>query len=77
MGQEGILDQSAWKTNLGFTFEWLFGNKFARLWWEHECRRAYEDFPEIVEYVDEAIIGLSDDTTIKGWEVIQSELKTQ
>jgi hypothetical protein len=41
LGQEGILDQSAWKTSLGFTFEWLFGNKFSRLWWEHEGRRTY------------------------------------
>ena len=31
LGQEGILDQSAWKTDLGLTFEWLFGNKFSRL----------------------------------------------
>jgi hypothetical protein len=77
LGQEGILEQSAWESNLGFTFEWLFGNKFSRLWWQHEGRRAYGDFPEIVEYIDEAIIGLSDDTTIRGWEEIQSELKSQ
>ena len=77
LGQEGILDQSAWKTDLGFTFEWLFGNKFSRLWWQHEGRRGYGDYPEIVEFVDEGIIGLTDDTTIKGWEAIQLELKTQ
>ena len=78
LGQEGILDEDAWKsTHLGFTFEWLFGNRFGRLWWEYEGRRAYRDLPEIVEYVDGAIEGMPEDLSIRSWEKIQSELRTE
>lgn len=76
LGQEGILDPLAWKSDIGFTFEWLFGNRFSRLWWEQEGRRTYQSYPEIVEYVDKAIGRVSDDSTIQGWERIQSELKS-
>ena len=75
LGQEGILDRDEWKTaDLGFTFEWMFGNRFGRLWWEYEGRRGYADLPEIVEFVDGAIEGMPEDLSIGSWEKIQLEL---
>ena len=78
LGQEGVLDEDAWKSgDLGFSFEWLFGNKFGRLWWEHEGRRAYSGTPEIVDFVDSAINGISEDTSIRSWEKIREDLKNE
>ena len=77
LGQEGILEEGAWKKDLGFSFEWLFGNKFGRLWWEHEGRRVYSDYPEIVDFVDSAINGMPEDISTRSWEKIQDELTSE
>ena len=62
LAQEGIFDEDDWKeTNIGFSFEWLFGNRFSRLWWEHAGRSAYSNVPELVEYVDSRIKSVSED----------------
>ncbi len=73
LGQEGILDEMAWKTAAS-SFEWHFGNKFGRLWWEHEGRREYAGIPELVAYVDDKVSRLSMDGTTASWSKIQSEL---
>ena len=76
LGQEGIFDEDEWKeTDIGFSFEWLFGNRFSRLWWEHEGRGAYSNVPELVEYVDSRIKSVSDDMSTRSWETIRSELQ--
>jgi len=76
LGQEGIIEADAWKKDPGFTFEWLFGNRVALLWWKYEGRVAYGmDTPEIVEFVDSRIEGITESTSIRGWERIRSELQ--
>ena len=75
LGQEGIFDEEDWKSQFGFTFEWLFGNRFGRLWWEYGGRRVYSDVPEIVEFVDAAIDGMPQDLSTRSWEKIQEELR--
>jgi len=76
LGREGVFDEDAWReSNIGFTFEWLFGNRFSQLWWEHEGRRAYSDAPELVEYVDSKIKNVSENRSTRSWETIRSELQ--
>lgn len=73
LGQEGILDETAWKSE-ALNYGWHFGNEFGRLWWEYEGRHEYSDIPEIVSYVDEKVMGLSMDSSTASWSKIQSEL---
>jgi hypothetical protein len=73
LGREGILEEDNWKT-VGFNYQWFFGNKFGRLWWEHEGREAYSEVPELVEHVDRKVSELSDTDSTKSWRKIQSEL---
>jgi len=73
LGQEGILDETAWKS-MDFNYEWHFGNKFARLWWQHEARSAYSYAPEFVDHVDKKISDLPSNTSTRGWSTIQAEL---
>ncbi len=76
LGQEGVFDEDNWReSNIGFTFEWLFGNRFSQLWWQHEGRGAYGDAPELVEYVDRKIKGVSENRSTQSWETIRSELQ--
>ena len=76
LGQEGILDDSAWKT-VGFAYRWHFGNEFARLWWKYDGREAYSHIPELVEHVDQEIDKLNADYSTASWSKIQSELNSQ
>ena len=73
LGREGIIDEDSWKT-VGFAYEWFFGNKFGRLWWEYEGRQAYSDLPELVEHVDKTVSELSDNDATASWRKIQTEL---
>lgn len=76
LGQEGIFDEDYWREgDIGFTFDWLFGNKFSQLWWKHEARVAYSDVPELVEYVDSRIKSVSEDMSTQSWETIRLELQ--
>ena len=76
LGQEGIFDEDDWReSNIGFTFEWLFGNRFNRLWWEHAGRGSYSDVPELVEYVDSTIKDVNENRSTQSWETIRSELQ--
>jgi hypothetical protein len=76
LGQEGIFDEDDWReSNIGFTFEWLFGNRFSQLWWEHAGRGSYSDAPELVEYVDSKITSVSENRSTRSWETIRSELQ--
>lgn len=77
LGQEGIFGENDWKEgDIGFTFEWLFGNRFSQLWWKHEARHAYSDAPELVAYVDSKIEAVSENRSTQSWKTIQSELQT-
>jgi len=73
LGREGILEQDNWKT-VGFAYNWFFGNRFGRLWWENEGRQAYSDLPELVAHVDEQVNRLTDDDAVKSWRTIQEQL---
>ena len=73
LGQEGILDESAWKT-VDFAYQWHFGNRFAQLWWKYEGRDAYSFIPELADHVDSQIRNLGNDDSVSSWSKIQSEL---
>jgi len=73
LGQEGILDEDAWKT-VGFAYGWYFGHEFGRLWWENEGRSAYSHIPGLVEYVDQMVGELNDQASTESWLRIQSQI---
>jgi hypothetical protein len=74
LGQEGILEEDAWKTT-GFAYSWFFGYDLGRLWWKHEGRAAYSHVPELVEHVDSIVAELGDDGPTESWSQIQGELE--
>lgn len=73
LGQEGIIDENAWKT-VGFAYSWHFGNQFAQAWWKHDGRKAYSDVPELVDHVDQKISTLKVTDSAASWFLIQQEL---
>lgn len=76
LGQEGLFGKDDWKnSSTAFTFEWLFGTEFSRLWWEHIGRETYQASPEFVEYMDARIQGVRENRSIKGWQAIQADLQ--
>jgi hypothetical protein len=76
LGQEGSLDEDAWKTH-GFAYSWFFGNEFAQAWWKHEGRKVYSDMPELVEHVDQMISTLEVTDSTASWTLIQEELAAE
>ena len=72
LGQEGILEEDAWKTT-GFGYSWHFGYDLGRLWWKHEGRAAYSYIPELVEHVDRVLAELGDDGPTESWSKIKGE----
>ena len=73
LGQEGILEEDAWKTT-GFAYSWFFGYELGRLWWKHEGRAAYSHIPELVEHVDRVVAELGDNGPTESWSNIKDEL---
>jgi len=73
LGQEGILEEDAWKT-VGFAYSWFFGYDLGRLWWKHEGRAAYSHIPELVGHVDSIVAELGDDGPTESWSRIKGEL---
>ena len=78
LAQEGVFGEAYWQdANIGFTFEWVLGSQFGKLWWEHAGRDTYADAPEFVEYIDSKVRGVTENRSTRAWEAIRSELQAE
>jgi len=62
--QAGLIEDQDWKRHIDENICWTMGNQFAQTTW-HTTKSAFE--PEFVEYVDDALAGITVDATYGWW----------
>jgi hypothetical protein len=62
--QAGLIEEQDWKRHIDENICWTLGSQFAQTTW-HTTKSSFE--PEFVEYVDDALAGITVDATYGWW----------